>query len=85
MERQDACFWGAQRHKPGGNQKNPNTGDVERWNNRAWATTSSKSNEFNPAILRTYFPDPAVPTFAMAAPSFAKFTVPRPEKKGWDF
>ena len=33
---------------------------------------SNKQPRFNPAILRTYFPDPAVPTFAMAAPSFAK-------------
>jgi hypothetical protein len=70
MERQDELFWGAERHLPGGTMKNPATGDVEPWDNM-WGATGSKFNEFNPALLRTYFPDPAMP------PQFAKFKVPR--------
>jgi hypothetical protein len=70
MERQEELFWGADRHQPGGTMKNPSTGDIEPWDNM-WGATGSKFNEFNPALLRTYFPDPAIP------PSFAKFKVPR--------
>jgi len=60
MERQEACFWGAERHQPGGTMKNPSTGAVDPWDN-TWQATGSKFNEFNPALLRTYFPDPALP------------------------
>jgi hypothetical protein len=59
MERQEACFWGAERHQPGGTMKNPSTGAVEPWHNKT--TTGSEFNEFNPALLRTYFPDPSIP------------------------
>jgi hypothetical protein len=69
MERMDEVVWGADRHRPGGVVKNPFTGAFETWNND-WSLQASASNEFAPAILRSYFPDPAMP------PHFRRHKIP---------